>query len=158
VEVSVPDLGDFADVEIIEVFVKPGDRVEAEDPIVTLETDKATLDVPSPAPGIVRGVKIAVGDRVSTGDALITLETQGEDAEAAPSPARSGASAEPASAAAGPRESQAAAAGAKESGATAAGASESGAAAAGARQSQPRTAAEGNASPSGGVDRPVTVP
>jgi pyruvate dehydrogenase E2 component (dihydrolipoamide acetyltransferase) len=87
VEVSVPDLGDFADVEIIEILVKAGDRVAAEDPIVTLETDKATMDVPAPAAGVVRGIKVAVGDRVSTGDALITLETDAEPKDAGPASA-----------------------------------------------------------------------
>jgi pyruvate dehydrogenase E2 component (dihydrolipoamide acetyltransferase) len=89
VEVSVPDLGDFADVEIIEVFVKPGDRIAAEDPVVTLETDKATMDVPSPAAGVVGEVKVAVGDRVSAGDLLMTLDAGAEasqpGSDAAPS-------------------------------------------------------------------------
>ncbi|HEU4616463.1 MAG TPA: dihydrolipoyllysine-residue acetyltransferase [Gammaproteobacteria bacterium] len=85
-EVSVPDLGDFADVEIIEVLVKAGDRIAPEDPIVTLETDKATMDVPAPAAGVVGEVKVAVGDRVSTGDPLITLDTDGANFEA-PAPA-----------------------------------------------------------------------
>src|SRR5690606_3248635 len=77
VEVVVPDLGDFSDVEIVDVLVKPGDEVSPEDPLVTLETDKATMDVPSPAAGRVAELKIAVGDRVSTGDPLLSLETDG---------------------------------------------------------------------------------
>jgi pyruvate/2-oxoglutarate dehydrogenase complex dihydrolipoamide acyltransferase (E2) component len=67
VEVVVPDLGDFADVEIIEVLVKPGDSVQAEQGLITLETDKATMDIPSPAAGKVTALKVKVGDRVSTG-------------------------------------------------------------------------------------------
>jgi pyruvate/2-oxoglutarate dehydrogenase complex dihydrolipoamide acyltransferase (E2) component len=78
VDISVPDLGDFADVEIIEVLVKVGDRIEPEDPLVSLETDKATMDVPSPAAGSVTEIKVAVGDRVSTGDVLIVLEGDGD--------------------------------------------------------------------------------
>ncbi len=81
-KISVPDLGDFADVEIIEVLVKVGDRIEAEDPIVTLETDKATMDVPSPAAGTVSEIEVAVGDRVSKGDALIVIEGEQGGGEA----------------------------------------------------------------------------
>ncbi|MBN1240397.1 MAG: dihydrolipoyllysine-residue acetyltransferase, partial [Gammaproteobacteria bacterium] len=76
-DISVPDLGDFADVEIIEVLVKVGDRIEPEDPLVTLETDKATMDVPSTAAGSVVEIKVAVGDRVSTGDVIVVLDGDG---------------------------------------------------------------------------------
>jgi pyruvate dehydrogenase E2 component (dihydrolipoamide acetyltransferase) len=75
VEVVVPDLGDFADVEIIEVLVKPGDSVQAEQGLITLETEKATMDVPAPAGGKVIALKVKVGDRVSTGRVIATLET-----------------------------------------------------------------------------------
>jgi len=78
-EVQVPDLGDFADVEIIEVLVEPGDVIGVEDPLVTLETDKATMDVPSSHAGKVISVHVAVGDKVSKGDALVTLEAGAED-------------------------------------------------------------------------------
>ena len=74
-EVVVPDLGDFADVEIIEVLVKPGDSVQAEQGLITLETDKATMDIPSPAAGKVTALKVKVGDRVSSGSVIATLET-----------------------------------------------------------------------------------
>jgi dihydrolipoamide dehydrogenase len=74
-EVKVPDIGDFKDVPVIEVFVKPGDSVAAEDPLVTLESDKATMDVPSPAAGTVREVRVKLGDKVSEGSMLIVLET-----------------------------------------------------------------------------------
>ena len=76
VEQRVPDLGDFHDVEVIEVLVKAGDRVEPESPLITLETDKATMDVPATAGGIVREVKIRKGDRVSK-DSLIALVEAG---------------------------------------------------------------------------------
>jgi len=72
VEQRVPDLGDFKDVEVIEVLVKPGDRVEPETPLITLETDKATMDVPSTAAGVIQELKIGKGDRVSK-DSLIAL-------------------------------------------------------------------------------------
>jgi dihydrolipoamide dehydrogenase len=72
VEQRVPDLGDFKDVEVIEVLVKPGDSVEPETPLITLETDKATMDVPATVAGIVRELKVAKGDRVSK-DSLIAL-------------------------------------------------------------------------------------
>ncbi len=74
-DVVVPDLGDFADVEIIEVLVAPGDAVTAEQGLVTLETEKATMDIPSPAAGRVGELKVKLGDRVSTGDVIMTLET-----------------------------------------------------------------------------------
>ena len=73
-EVVVPDLGDFADVEIIEVLVKPGDSVQAEQGLITLETEKATMDIPSPAAGKVTALNVKVGDRVSTGSVIATLE------------------------------------------------------------------------------------
>ena len=76
-DVVVPDLGDFEDVEIIEVLVKPGDDVAAEQGLVTLETEKATMDVPSPAAGRVGELKVKVGDRVSKGDVILSLATDG---------------------------------------------------------------------------------
>jgi len=74
VEVKVPDIGDFNDVPVIEVLVKPGDTVKAEDSLVTLESDKATMDVPSPSAGVVKAVTVKVGDKVSQGTALLTLD------------------------------------------------------------------------------------
>jgi pyruvate dehydrogenase E2 component (dihydrolipoamide acetyltransferase) len=73
-EVRVPDIGDFEKVEIIEVHVKPGDELAAEDPIVTLETDKAAMDIPAPSAGKVAELKVKQGDRVSAGDVLLLLE------------------------------------------------------------------------------------
>jgi pyruvate dehydrogenase E2 component (dihydrolipoamide acetyltransferase) len=80
VDVVVPDLGDFADVEIIEILVKPGDEVAAEQGLITLETEKATMDVPSPAAGRVGALKVKVGDRVSKGDVILSLTTGGAGA------------------------------------------------------------------------------
>jgi len=85
IEVKVPDIGDFKDVPVIEVFVKPGDTVKAEDSLVTLESDKATMDVPAPAAGTVKDLKVKVGDKVSEGSAILTLESaDGGGAKAAP--------------------------------------------------------------------------
>ncbi|CAG9205188.1 pyruvate dehydrogenase, E2 subunit [Paraburkholderia sabiae] len=85
-EVKVPDIGDYKDVPVIEVAVKVGDRVEKEQSLVTLESDKATMDVPSPAAGIVKEVKVKVGDNVSEGTLIVLLEGEG-GAAAAPAPA-----------------------------------------------------------------------
>jgi dihydrolipoamide dehydrogenase len=73
-EIRVPDIGDFQDVEVIEVLVAPGDRVEAEQSLITLESDKATMEIPSPRAGIVREVAVAVGARVSEGSLILSLE------------------------------------------------------------------------------------
>ena len=89
-EVKVPDIGDFTDVPVIEVLVKPGDAVKAEDSLVTLESDKATMDVPSPAAGTVKEVKLKVGDKVSAGTVVLMLETSEAStakSAATPSPA-----------------------------------------------------------------------
>jgi dihydrolipoyl dehydrogenase len=75
-KVVVPDLGDFKDVEIIDVLVKPGDTVQLESPLITLETEKATMDVPSSAAGVVKSVAVKKGDRVSKGSAIIEVEGQ----------------------------------------------------------------------------------
>ena len=83
-EVVVPDLGDFADVEVIEVLVKPGDAVTAEQGLISLETEKATMDIPSPAAGRIREVKVKAGDRVSTGSMIALLETEAPAADTRP--------------------------------------------------------------------------
>jgi dihydrolipoamide dehydrogenase len=76
-EVRVPDIGDFQDVPIIEIHVSPGDEVAVEDPLVTLESDKATMDVPAPEAGTVKQLSVKIGDRVSEGSVLLTLESDG---------------------------------------------------------------------------------
>jgi pyruvate dehydrogenase E2 component (dihydrolipoamide acetyltransferase) len=85
-EVKVPDIGDYKDIPVIEVAVKVGDRVEKEQSLVTLESDKATMDVPSSAAGVVKEVKVKVGDNVSEGSVIVVLEADGGGA-AAPAPA-----------------------------------------------------------------------
>src|SRR2546421_9261255 len=78
-EVKVPDIGDFTDVPVIEILVEVGQEVAEEDPLVTLESDKATMDVPAPAAGVVRELKVAIGDKVSEGSPILTLETVTSD-------------------------------------------------------------------------------
>ncbi len=91
IEVKVPDIGDFTDVPVIEIFVKPGDTVAAEDSLVSLESDKATMDVPSPAAGKVKELRVKLGDKVSEGSMLVVLEADGVGAA---KPASAAASAE----------------------------------------------------------------
>ena len=86
-DVLLPDIGDFAEVEIIEVLVAPGDRVEPEQSLFTLESDKATMEIPSPSGGVVKEIKVAVGDKVSQGNTLLTLESDEGTADASPEPA-----------------------------------------------------------------------
>ena len=92
VEVKVPDIGDFKDIPVIEVLVQAGDRVGAEDSLITLESDKATLEVPSPVAGTVKEVKVHVGDKVSQGSLVLLLEQSGAAAQPqnpeAPKPAQ----------------------------------------------------------------------
>ena len=76
-DVKVPDIGDFKDIPVIEIHVKPGDTVEKEQSLVTLESDKATMDVPSPAAGTVKEIKVKLGDNVSEGTLILTLDAQG---------------------------------------------------------------------------------
>ena len=76
-EICVPDIGDFTDVPVIEIHVSPGDEVALEDPLVTLESDKATMDVPAPQAGTVAQLRVKIGDRVSEGSVLLTLESDG---------------------------------------------------------------------------------
>jgi len=87
VEVIVPDIGDFQDVEIIEIFVKPGDAINVEDPLITLESDKATMEVPSSDAGTIETVLVKVGDRISAGTGVVRLSTSGGVATAPSIPA-----------------------------------------------------------------------
>src|SRR6476619_1633308 len=98
VEVKVPDIGDFKDVQIIEVLVKPGDTVKTEQSLVTVESDKASMEIPSSAAGVVKELKVALGDKINEGTLLLLLET---GAAAAPAPAPAAAAA-PAAAPAAP--------------------------------------------------------
>jgi len=84
IEVKVPDIGDFTDIPVIEISVKAGDTVKAEDSLITLESDKATMDVPSPAAGVVKEVKVSLGDKVSEGSLIVVLEAAGASTAAAP--------------------------------------------------------------------------
>jgi pyruvate dehydrogenase E2 component (dihydrolipoamide acetyltransferase) len=84
IEVKVPDIGDFKDIPVIEIFVKAGDSVKAEDSLISLESDKATMDVPAPAAGVVKDLKLKLGDKVSEGTLILTLDAaSGGDAKAA---------------------------------------------------------------------------
>ena len=80
IDVNVPDIGDFKDIPIIEVLVKPGDVVKAEQPLVTLESDKATMDVPSPIAGAVADVVAKVGDKVSMGTLIARIDSAAGEA------------------------------------------------------------------------------
>jgi len=86
VEVVVPDIGDFSDVAVIEIFVKPGDTVKAEQSLITVESDKASMEIPSSHAGVVKEVKVKLGDKVSKGTPLAVLEGAGAPAAAAPPP------------------------------------------------------------------------
>ncbi|MGD2084458.1 MAG: biotin/lipoyl-binding protein, partial [Chromatiales bacterium] len=73
-EVRLPDIGDFSEVDVIEVLVGPGDPVQAEDSLITLESDKATMEIPSPHAGTIKALKVGKGDKVSQGDVILTME------------------------------------------------------------------------------------
>jgi pyruvate dehydrogenase E2 component (dihydrolipoamide acetyltransferase) len=100
IEVKVPDIGDFKNIPVIDVLVRPGDRVSKEAPLVTLESDKATMDVPAPAAGVVKELKLKVGDKVSEGTLVLTLDAAGDGA--APKPAAQEPAAPPARPASAP--------------------------------------------------------
>ena len=91
IEVKVPDIGDYTDVPVIDVCVKAGDVVKVDDALVTLESDKATMDVPSSAAGVVKEVRVKLGDKLSEGAVVVVLEATGESAAAAPQAAAPGA-------------------------------------------------------------------
>src|SRR5271165_1370213 len=99
-EVKVPDIGDFKDVPIIDIHVKVGDAVNAEDPLITLESDKAAMDVPAPSAGTIRQLMVKVGDRVSEGTPIVLLASNEEGAMQQPTSLLS--QQEPATAAAAP--------------------------------------------------------
>ena len=108
IDVNVPDIGDFKDIPIIEVLVKPGDVVKAEQPLVTLESDKATMDVPSPIAGAVADVVAKVGDKVSMGTLIARIDSAAGEAAKGAAPAAPAKAAGPAKAAAAPAAAKAA--------------------------------------------------
>src|SRR5688572_7261377 len=97
IEVKVPDIGDFKDVAVIELLVKPGDRVAVDQSLITVESDKASMEIPSSAAGVVKELRVKLGDKVNEGSPLLVLEGEGADAaasaaapqSAAPSPSTS---------------------------------------------------------------------
>ncbi|OWW20356.1 dihydrolipoyllysine-residue acetyltransferase [Noviherbaspirillum denitrificans] len=100
IDVQVPDIGDFKDVEVIELMVKPGDTVKVEQSLITVESDKASMEIPSSHAGVVKEILVKVGDKVSKGSLVVKLETQG--GAAAPAPAAAAASAPAAATASAP--------------------------------------------------------
>ena len=76
--IVVPDLGETSEVEVVEILVSPGDRVGLDDPVIVLESDKASMDLPSPAEGVVTSVEVSIGDRVAAGAVLVGLDTGSE--------------------------------------------------------------------------------
>ncbi|MET3494570.1 dihydrolipoyllysine-residue acetyltransferase [Variovorax boronicumulans] len=102
VEVKVPDIGDFDEVAVIEVLVKVGDTVEAEQSLITVESDKASMEIPSSTAGVVKEIKVEVGGKVKEGSVVLVLEAEGAAAAPAPAPAAAPAAAAPAPAAAAP--------------------------------------------------------
>src|SRR5574343_1140623 len=87
IDIQVPDIGDFDEVAVIELLVKVGDTVKAEQSLITVESDKASMEIPSSAAGVVKELKVALGDKVSQGSLVLMLEVAGEAAAAAPAPA-----------------------------------------------------------------------
>ncbi|MDP3865679.1 MAG: dihydrolipoyllysine-residue acetyltransferase [Rhodoferax sp.] len=106
IEITVPDIGDFDEVTVIELMVKPGDSVKAEQSLITVESDKASMEIPSSHSGVVKELKVGLGDKVKKGSLILMLEAAGEAAAAAPTPA---AAAAPAASAAAPEAAPAAA-------------------------------------------------
>ena len=84
VEIKVPDIGDFAEVTVIELMVKPGDSIKAEQSLITVESDKASMEIPSSAAGVVKELKVSLGSKVKEGSVLLLLEVAGDAAAAAP--------------------------------------------------------------------------
>ena len=96
VEVKVPDIGDFSEVAVIELLVKPGDTVKAEQSLITVESDKASMEIPSSTAGVVKEFKVKLGDKVSEGSVVLLLEAAGGAAAAAPAAAAAAAAPSPA--------------------------------------------------------------
>src|ERR1700712_4393264 len=105
IEVKVPNIGDFKEVEVIEVMIKPGDTIKVDQSLITVESDKASMEIPSSHAGVVKELKVKVGDKVAEGSLLLVLETEGATATvpvAAPAPAAAAAVAAPVAAASVP--------------------------------------------------------
>ena len=98
IEIKVPDIGDLKEVGVIEVLVKPGDTVQKETSLITVESDKATMEIPSPAAGVVKEIKVKIGDKVAEGSLVLTLDETGTAETQAPAPAAPAASVAPAAA------------------------------------------------------------
>ena len=109
IDIKVPDIGDFKDVAIIELLVKPGDTVKAEQSLITVESDKASMEIPSSHAGVVKELKVALGDKINEGTVILTLEAAGASAAAAPAPAAAPAVTPPAAPLAAPATAPAAA-------------------------------------------------
>ena len=107
IEVKVPDIGDFHDVPVIELLVEPGATVQAEDPLLTLESDKATIDVPNPVGGVLKAFTVKVGDKISEGSLIARIEGAATAGAAAPTPAPAAQAAAPAAPASTPTASPA---------------------------------------------------
>ena len=97
VQIKVPDIGDFKEVEVIEVLVKVGDTIKAEQSLITVESDKASMEIPASQGGVVKSIAIKVGDKVSEGSVVLVVEDAGA-AAAAPAPAAAAPAPAPASA------------------------------------------------------------
>ena len=99
IDIKVPDIGDFAEVGVIEVLVKPGDAIRAEQSLITVESDKASMEIPSSHAGVVKELKVKLGDKIAEGAVVLTLEVQGAAAAApaaAPAPAAPASESKPA--------------------------------------------------------------
>src|SRR5476649_1473319 len=116
VEVKVPDIGDFKEVEVIELMVKVGDTIKVDQSLITVESDKASMEIPSSHAGVVKEIKIKVGDKVAEGGLLLLLEAEGAAAAPAAAPAAPAAAPAPAAAAPAPAAPAAAPAAAAASG------------------------------------------
>src|SRR3954468_11186133 len=81
VEIKVPDVGDFKEVGVIEILVKPGDTIEKETSLITVESDKATMEIPSPSAGVVKEVKVKLGDKVAEGSLILTISSEAQGQE-----------------------------------------------------------------------------
>ncbi|OGB22204.1 MAG: dihydrolipoyllysine-residue acetyltransferase [Burkholderiales bacterium RIFCSPLOWO2_02_FULL_57_36] len=101
-EIKVPDIGDFKEVEVIELLVKPGDTVKVDQSLITVESDKASMEIPSSQAGVVKELKVKIGDKIAEGSLLLTLETSDEAAAPSAQPAAAAAPAQPAAAAPAP--------------------------------------------------------